>query len=204
MTRRVIRHVLLDADGVLQAIPGGQVALAEPFLGESVDVLDDIFAEELPSLRGESDFPTDLRRAFERHGLDADPDEFYETLWRAMEVDPGTVDLVHRLRAAGYGVHLGTNQHRQRGRYMREELGYDQLFDVSCYSWELGAAKPERAFFERALAMIGAPADEVLFVDDVARNVEGARAVGLAAEHWDLGRGLPVLERLLRRNGVDV
>lgn len=200
----VIRHLLLDADGVLQTIPGGQAALAEPFLGASIDVLDDILAEELPSLRGASDFPTDLRRAFERHGIDADPDEFYAALWRAVEVSPEMVDLVKRLRSAGYGVHLGTNQHRQRGRYMREQLGYDELVDVGCYSFELGAAKPEPAFFERALDAIGASAAEVLFVDDLARNVEGARAVGLAAEQWDLGRGLPALRRLLASHGVTV
>lgn len=41
------------------------------------------------------------------------------------------------LRRNGYGVHLGTNQDRNRATYMRAVLGYDALFDVSCYSREL-------------------------------------------------------------------
>lgn len=202
MTGRMIRHLLLDADGVLQSIPGGQIDRAIPHLGDRVDVLDEIFAQELPALRGEGDFLVDLRRTFERHGIDLDADELYADLWNAIEVAPEMRDLVHRARAAGYGVHLGTNQHRQRAAYMRTELGYDDLFDVSCYSCELGAVKPERAFFERALDRIGAPAATVLFVDDSLRNVEGARAAGLAAEHWDLARGLPALLDLLAGHGV--
>ncbi|MFC7494591.1 MULTISPECIES: HAD family hydrolase [unclassified Nocardioides] len=200
----MIRHVLLDADGVMQAIPEGQLARAAPFLGEHADLLEDIFIEELPALRGESDFLADLRRAFERHGIDVDTDEFYADLWNAIEVAPGSVDLVHRLRAAGYGVHLGTNQHRQRATYMRQQLGYDELFDVSCYSCELGAAKPETEFFERALDLIGAAAGEVLFVDDNGGNVDSARAAGLAAEHWHLDDGLERLAPLLARHGVSV
>lgn len=205
MTRGKIRHVLLDADGVLQTVPGGgQVALAAPYLGDRLDVLDEIFLEERPALRGESDFAVDLRAVLERHGLDVDPGEFYAALWRAIEVSPEVVDLVRGVRGAGYGVHLGTNQHRQRATYMRLELGYDELFDVSCYSWELGSAKPEPAYFDRAAALIGVPAEEVLFVDDNQANVDGARAVGLVAERWDLEAGLPALLELLRGYRVDV
>jgi putative hydrolase of the HAD superfamily len=198
-----IRHVLLDADGVVQSIPGGQWALAEPYLGgRSVEVLEEVFVEELPALRGEGDFLPELRRAFERHGIDVDAREFYDALWNAIEVSPEVTSLVHELRAAGYGVHLGTNQHRERAAYMRQQLGYDDLFDVGCYSCELGAAKPEPAFYARALELIGSPAAEVLFVDDNATNVDGARAVGLVAEQWELSRGTPELRALLERHGV--
>ena len=200
-----VRHVLLDADGVVQSIPGGQWALAEPYLGgRSVELLEEVFADELSSLRGEGDFVPELRRSFEKHGIDVDVEAFYAALWNSIEVSPEMVDLVHGLRAAGYGVHLGTNQHRERAAYMREQLGYDELFDVGCYSCELGAAKPEPAFFARALERIGASPEEVLFVDDVLANVEGARAAGLAAELWDLGRGMPELRTRLGAHGVKV
>ena len=42
----------------------------------------------------------------------------------------------------------------------------------------------------------------MLFVDDMEVNVEAARAVGLAAEHWHLDRGHAELENLLARHGV--
>lgn len=199
-----IRHLLLDADGVLQTVPGGWVAAVEKFVGDgALEFLEQTWTEELPALRGEGDFLVEFVRAVERRGLDVDPREFYGAVWNAIEVAPESVELVHRLRASGYGVHLGTNQERHRAAYMRTVLGYDDLFDVSCYSCDLGAVKPERTYFERALDRIGAPADHVLFIDDNVANVEGARAAGLAAEHWDLSRGMSTLWSLLAGHGVE-
>jgi putative hydrolase of the HAD superfamily len=200
----VIRHLLLDADGVLQTIPGGgQVGRARPYLGDRApEVVERLFVAEQPALRGESDFEVDLRALVERDAIDVDADELYAQLWGVIEVVPDMVDLVHRARAAGYGVHLGSNQHRQRAAYLRTTLGYDELFDVSCYSYELGAVKPDPAYFERAVERIGVDPATVLFVDDLADNVEGARATGLRAERWDLGLGLPALMELLAGHGV--
>lgn len=45
----------------------------------------------------------------------------------------------------------------------------------------IGLRKPDRAAFEHVVAEIGVPAERVLFFDDLAENVEGARAVGLQA-----------------------
>ena len=85
---------------------------------------------------------------------------------------------------------------------MRAVLGYDELFDVSCYSWELGVAKPDPGFFTQAARRIGADVRTVLFIDDTARNVEGARAAGMPAEQWDLSQGYAVLTELLAGHGV--
>lgn len=202
----MIRHVLLDADGVLQRVPGGgQLALARPLLGASApEILERLFALERASLRGESDFRADLRAALAQLAPDVDASDLYARLWLRIDPDAAVLDLARRLRTAGYGVHLGTNQHRQRAAYMREELGYDELFDVGCYSCELGAAKPEPAFFEQALGRVGARADEVVFVDDKPDNVVAARVVGLAAEQWDLARPVADLVALLAGHGVDV
>jgi putative hydrolase of the HAD superfamily len=42
----------------------------------------------------------------------------------------------------------------------------------------------------------------LLFIDDSAGNVEGARAAGLAGEQWGLGQGHDVLLASLARHGV--
>lgn len=54
-------------------------------------------------------------------------------------------------------------------------------FDGIHTSHELGLRKPERAAFERVCARIGQPPAQVLFFDDLAENVAGARAAGLQA-----------------------
>ena len=87
---------------------------------------------------------------------------------------------------------------------MREVLGYDGLFDVSCYSWELGAAKPDPAFFAEAARRIGSAPAEILFIDDSTANVAAARQAGLAAEQWTLDDGHEALHDLLARHDVRV
>ena len=85
---------------------------------------------------------------------------------------------------------------------MRTVLRYDDIFDTSCYSYDLGYAKPDPAFFAEAARRIGAAASTILFIDDNAANVEGARAAGFASVHWDVERGHEALIELLAQYGV--
>jgi len=75
-----------------------------------------------------------------------------------------------------------------------EELGrlpVARLFPTAALSFRLGARKPERAAYERALRLLGDPApDGVLLLDDLAANIEAARAAGLRAAHVPDGAAL--------------
>jgi putative hydrolase of the HAD superfamily len=63
-----------------------------------------------------------------------------------------------------------------------EETGLAPLVDGAVASAALGHAKPERAVFERALAVAGVEAEAALHVGDSPReDVEGALAAGLRA-----------------------
>ena len=85
---------------------------------------------------------------------------------------------------------------------MREALGYDELFDVSCYSHVLGVAKPDPRFFTEAARLVGAAPADILFVDDTAANVEAARLTGMAAVRWCLDDGHATLRAALTEHGV--
>lgn len=197
-----IKHVLLDADGVLQRSAPDPMGLLRRWAGDRAEQLGRALWEaERGPLRGEGDFLEAVDAVVPAYA-DVPPRELYATLWQDITVSQESLRLVERLRLAGLGVHLGTNQHRQRGEHMAGELGFDRLFDVSCYSWQLGTKKPEATYFETAVQRIGAAPEEVLFVDDMEVNVEAARAVGLAAEHWHLDRGHEELEHLLARHGI--
>lgn len=54
-------------------------------------------------------------------------------------------------------------------------------FDHMMASHEIGATKPTRESYERALATMGTDPGNVVFFDDKLENVEGARAVGIQA-----------------------
>lgn len=198
-----MRHVLLDADGVLQTVPDDWREQVTGLLGPDPEpVMADVLVAEKPSLRGETDFLVDLAAVLERHAAPTTAEELYARTWARIEQVPGALALVGRLRAAGYGVHLGTNQHAQRAARMRTELGYDDLFDVSVYSCDLGVAKPDPAYFVRAAELVGADPAEICFVDDKEANVEAARGVGMAAVGWERHQGLALLERRLAAVGV--
>ncbi len=194
---------MFDADGVLQHIPGGWYAAMEAYLGDRArDFLHETWSEELPMLAGRGDYLPHLAASLARYGVTIPVEEVFRAVWHRIELIEPSIALVHALRGSGYGVHLGTNQERHRGTYMRLTLGYDTLFDVSCYSYELGFAKPDVGFFREAARRIAADPSTILFIDDNPPNVEGARAAGLAAEHWHFNDGHDSLHALLASHGI--
>ncbi len=195
---RPVKAVLLDADGVLQRRERGLVTRLIRLGGPRFTL--DCIRAETGCLTGE-DLLDALAPVIERHRIPSTPDEVAAT-WRAIRPDPAVFALVKRLRQAGVTVGIATNQTRYRGEFMRQSLGYDGLFDVHAYSYELGVAKPHAAFFTAALARLGLDPGEVLFLDDLPMNVRGARRVGLRAQWSSLF--VPVIHpgRVLHRAGL--
>ena len=69
----------------------------------------------------------------------------------------------------------------------------------SYLSYEIGLAKPEREIFDYAVADLGLPADQVLFIDDNQINVDGAVTAGLQA---GLAKGPDEARTVLQAFGV--
>ena len=199
-----IRHVLFDADGVIQDRPGGWIAATEPYVGDRArEFLRRAWTDERPMLHGEGDFLPALAALLNEFGVATPLEEFFLDVWGRIDVDDRSLRLVDALRERGIGVHLGTNQDRHRGEHMRTTLGYENVFDVHCYSYELGVAKLDPRFFELAAQRVGAAPSEILFVDDNVENVEGARSIGMPAVHWTLAQGHDVLLAQLGAYGFD-
>jgi putative hydrolase of the HAD superfamily len=178
-----------------------------PVVGHLVDdvesFLQEAFAAERPALTGHARWLEVLPRLLERWGI-ADSYDDALRVWLTIEPVAETRDLVASLRASGVRCFLATNQDEHRGRHMHENLGYAELFDDTFYSFELGVAKPDPAYFSAILSRLGLPAAEVLFVDDSATNVESARGVGLRAEQWHVDEGIDTLRDRLRAHGLPV
>lgn len=201
----VVRHLLLDADGVVQHVGGsGWRAAIERHLGErTTEFVAAVDRLEAPALRGESDFPDGLDAVLAEFGVAVDAEEFYAGVWLHIDPVPATLALAATVRERGVGVHLGTNQHPRRARHMKQVLGYDGLFDEGFYSCDLGVSKPDPGFFDAVCARLGTGAGEVLFVDDSEANVAAARQAGLAAVRWHHDEGDAVLRGLLVSHGLE-
>lgn len=199
-----VAHVLFDADGVLQELPGGWVAALEPWVGErAAEFLAASVRDEQPCLVGRGRDFADLLAERVRHwGLDVDPAALYADVWHRIEVDPASLALVADVRATGAGVHLATTQESGRAAVM--ERLYDGVFDSAFVSCRVGHQKTQREFFAHVLQALGAPGADVLFIDDHEPNVVAAREAGLRAERWHLREGHDLLREHLARHGLSL
>lgn len=199
----VIAHVLFDADGVLQTIPGGWQAAMEPYVGvRAREFLLETWGEERPTLAGKGDYLPMLAATLRKYGVPDPVHDVFRDVWHRIDVVDSTISTVRSLRAAGYGVHLATNQEQHRGAYMKSALGFESVFDNCFYSYELGASKPDPNFFGEVVRRIGTEPSSVFFVDDTDANVAGARAAGLRAECWHFDMGSAALLAHLSRHGI--
>jgi epoxide hydrolase-like predicted phosphatase len=85
------------------------------------------------------------------------------------------VGVVRRVRRSGFKTALLSNSWGLG--YPRE--GWDELFDVTVISGEVGLRKPEPAIYELCARQLGVAPSACIFVDDLAPNVRGAVAVGM-------------------------
>jgi len=83
--------------------------------------------------------------------------------------------LVTRARAAG--IRTGLLSNSWGNEYDRSN--WATMFDMVVISGEVGMRKPEPGIFALAVQRIGLPADECVFIDDMAHNVAAAKQAGL-------------------------
>lgn len=181
-----ISTLLLDADGVLQHPPAGWFQYMLTLIGASD--WNEVNPVERRHLTGGDPTQT-YREAFLRRT--ASVAEILDA-WNDTVVDAVALELVDAVRARGVRCFLASNQQERRARWMRT-LPLAEHLDGLFFSCDLGIAKPDPAFFERIVTVIDTDPGKILFIDDSAPNVEGARAAGLRAAHksWNVGsRGL--------------
>ena len=91
------------------------------------------------------------------------------------------IDLLKRLPDS-LRIGILTNNHDRFEEYLHR-VGIDELFDAVINTHRIGVAKPDGEA-HHALDALKVEAKSCLFGDDLARNVEGAEAVGLPAHHF--------------------
>jgi putative hydrolase of the HAD superfamily len=93
------------------------------------------------------------------------------------------VALIEDLAAVGQPLAMLSNAPDELAEAI-SELPLAPHFGHLIFSCQLKSAKPDPECYGRALARIGARADEVIFVDDRSENVAAAAALGLQSVHF--------------------
>ncbi|HEY6510488.1 MAG TPA: HAD family phosphatase [Burkholderiaceae bacterium] len=150
--------------------------------------------------RGLLDAPQLVRRIAARTGLDAgDLAALVDGVAPSLTPKPDTVDLLLRLRAAGAPLHFLSNMPRPYAEHLdRSHPNLMGCFRSGLYSSHVRLIKPEAELFELARSRFAAAGDRLLLLDDIAANVDAARANGWLAVQFIDARDC---ERALRANG---
>lgn len=111
------------------------------------------------------------------------------------------IDLIRRLRSA-YKTSVLSNADNSLVVRLRD-IGVADMFDDIVVSGDVGVAKPDLEIYVLAADRLGLPVAECVFIDDLERNVDGAREAGMQGVHFRVDQG-HVLEDQLAELGVRV
>ena len=104
-------------------------------------------------------------------------------------VRPETAALMHEAKAAGVRLAILSNElDLFYGRALRERLSVLRLVDVIVDASHTHILKPDARAYTMCLEQMGLAATDCVFVDDQARNIDGARALGLRCVSFDVTR----------------
>ena len=114
------------------------------------------------------------------------------------QVDQSMLDFVRHL-GQSHRVMIFSNTNAVHWNMLVDETG-GALAKIEPYlSHEIGDVKPNVSAFDKVAKAAGIDPAKSIFTDDVATNVEGARAAGFIAHQFT---DQPSLERFLREQGV--
>ncbi len=116
----------------------------------------------------------------------------YSERWHEMvpgEVE-GTVSILESLRAADVPLFAITNFSAEKFAEAQQRFAFLGGFRDVVVSAHERLLKPEPAIYRVLLDRNGLDAGRCLFIDDSARNVRGAEAVGMRAHHFRDASGL--------------
>ena len=125
------------------------------------------FAEGVADLSRQFPHYSELIQAYHDHWKDSLGEYFKDT-----------VDIMRRLKKAGYPLYGLSNWSAETFPYVRQKYDFLHLLDDYVISGEVGHVKPKPEIFHILLGRIGRPAQECLFIDDSKRNIEQAQKLG--------------------------
>jgi len=203
--RREIRALVFDQYGTVVDMQGGLVAAVTPWLaGKGLPGKPNSFVTwwrrthfensmiEALAARGHTPYREIGHRAvshvMDRAGI-AHTQE--EVRWLVSEIErlkpfPDVIAALHRLKAAGYGLHILSNGDRDMLEAAAPHIGFP--FDSRISVQEAGFFKPAWQTYARAEELIGLDRSALLFVANHAFDCIGAKSYGMRTAFIDRRR----------------
>lgn len=133
--------------------------------------------------------------------LEKTSDQLMKLLIESYDVDENVVSTVRAVRKNGYKTLVCSNNFPARVNGLQQRFHFLDDFDTSVFSYEVKAAKPSGAIFSELIKRAGVPAEAIVFADDTADNLTGARKLGITTFLYE---GFDAFVGSLKKLGVKI
>ena len=178
--------VLFDADGV--TIHGGMwsTEFAKRYgipEQEVIPFFKGVFGE---CQSGSKDMKEELLPWLKKWNWQGSVDDFLnEWFMFCDKPDEEMLVFVQSLRSKGVICCLATNNERYRAEYIKQSMGFGNMFDHCFISSEIGAKKPDMEFYTFILSTIkelhGIEPDNIIYADDSVSGIATAKKLSIDA-----------------------
>jgi len=180
----MIKIVIFDADGLITNQERFSIALERDYgisVEKTLPFFNGVFQE---CLVGNADLKETISPYLADWGWTKGLDAFIEYWFeREHKINSELVEYIQGLRHKGILCFLATNNERYRFEYMLNKMGFKNSFDKTYSSAHLGHKKPNQEFFLKIFTDLkNIKKKEILFWDDRARHIQGAKDFGIHTE----------------------
>ena len=176
-----------DFDGVLNvARHAWQDALRAETGLDPAALIDAVFKRDRRALlTGDSDILDRIEGWLATQRTDIAPEDVLEILLEHdNQPDGDLLRMLAQLDRAGMVQVIATNSDARRARYLATDGGWIDRVDEIFASGEMGAMKPDAAYFEKIEDALSLHPHELLLIDDVEANVDAADKRGWCTWHY--------------------
>lgn len=198
----MITHILLDADGV--------IIKAHEYFSEfyakqnnlSTDKISPFFKQEFSLCKtGQADLKIELASYLNAWAPQESIDNYLKAWFEYdVHIDYQVLSLVTGLKSQGIVFYLATDQEKYRAEYIKQIPEFSQLFDKMFFSYELGTSKEQPDFFQKVIADLNIPAEQIAYWDDEQENIDSATSIGINSFFYT---GLDSFKKQLTELGID-
>jgi len=130
----------------------------------------------------------DSRKLHQELSTIAKKELHFETLMRAVSdifvPNTPTISIALQLKERGHRLFLLSNTCDAHFAFAYSQFPFLKMFDGNVLSYEVGARKPEKRIYEKALEIAGCQKEQCFYTDDILDYVQAARSLQIDAEQY--------------------